>query len=330
MLDFENNPYLVGDCHHPHMSMTKGRYDGKYLFINDKGNSRVARIRCDVMKTDKITTIPNVQAIHGLRVQKAPYTKYVFANGEFRIPHPNDGSDKMYDVGSYYTMFNALDAETMEVAFQIIVDGTWITPTPTTQASTPSSTCYNSENETNLGGMMRNERDHVVVFNIERIEAAIKAGEFKTLPGGEGILGNRRPQGLPVTAYIPVPKNPHGLNTAPDQRYVVANGKLSPTVTILDTHKFDDLFDGKIKPRDTVAAEVEVGLGPLHTAFDNRGNGYTTLFIDSQICKWSIKDAIDSYNGKKVSYIKQKLDVHYQPGHTTHTWARPWMRMANG
>ena len=142
-----------------------------------------------------------------------------------------------------------------------------------------------------------------------------KAGDYTTLPDADKVPVLNGRKGSKLTAYVPVPKSPHGINTAPDGRYAVANGKLSPTVTVMDIHKFDDLFDGNIKPRDVIAAEVELGLGPLHTAFDGRGNAFTTLFIDSQICKWNIAKAIKAYQGEKVDYILQKLDVHYQPGH---------------
>jgi len=307
--------FLNGDCHHPHISMTDGKYDGKYLFINDKANSRVARIRLDIMKCDKMLTVPNVQAIHGLRLQKVPHTKYVFANAEFVIPHPNDGSSYDLQAENAYTMFNVIDAEKMEMAFQVIVDGNLDNTDADYTGKYAASTCYNSEKATDLGGMMRNERDWVVVYNIPRIEAAIKAGKFSTVGDSKVPVVDGR-AGSEFTRYIPVPKNPHGCNTSSDGKYFIAAGKLSPTVTMIEIAKLDDLFDDKLKdPRDVVAAEPELGLGPLHTTFDGRGNAYTTLFIDSQVVKWNMADAVRAYNGEKVNYIKQKLDVQYQPGH---------------
>ncbi|WFM71251.1 TAT-dependent nitrous-oxide reductase [Halomonas sp. CKK8] len=305
--------FLNGDCHHPHISMTDGRYDGKYLFINDKANTRVARIRLDIMKTDRITTIPNVQAIHGLRLQKVPHTKYVFANAELPIPQVNDGRD-LETPDNYFTMFNAIDAESMDVAWQVIVDGNLDNTDADYTGRFVASTCYNSEKGMTLADTMRAERDWVVVFDVEAIEAAVAAGEYETLGDSEvPVLDGRK--GSKLTRYIPVPKNPHGLNTSPDGKYFIANGKLSPTVSIIAIDKLPELFDGAIEPRDTVVGEPELGLGPLHTTYDGRGNAYTTLFIDSQVAKWNIEDAIRAYNGEEVNYLRQKLDVHYQPGH---------------
>ena len=310
-LEKNGKTFLNGDTHHPHPSFTDGTYDGRYLFVNDKANTRIARIRLDIFKTDKVLEIPNAHAIHGLRLQKFPRTGYVFCNGEYRIPIPNDGTN-MNDPKSYRSVFSAVDGDTMKVSWQIIVDGNLDNNDCDYEGKYVVASTYNSEGATDLGGMMANEQDWAIVFDIKAIEKALKAGKYKTI-GGVPVMNGVH--GSSLTRYIPISKSPHGVNSSPDGKYVALNGKLSPTVTLLAWSKFPALFANKIKARDCVVAEPQVGLGPLHTAFDGRGNAYTTVFLDSQITKWNIDDAIAAYGGKKVNPIRQKLDVHYQPGH---------------
>jgi nitrous-oxide reductase len=320
--------YTTGDTHHVHGSYRDGTYDGRWLFINDKLHSRVARIRMDTMECDKITELPNVMGMHGLFPDKCDpadkainYTTRVFCGAEFHVPLPNDGHD-LDDPSKWGALFTCVSAATMEVMWQCRVDGNMDLVATSYDGKYAASNQYNTENASDLAGMMAAERDACVFFHIERIEQQIKAGKFTTIGASKVpvVDGRKAANGdakTALTCYVPVGKNPHGVNASPDGKYFVCSGKLSPTATVIELARVDQWFAGALKDaREAVVAEPEIGLGPLHTAFDGKGNAYTSLFLDSQCVKWNVDQAIAQFKGDKAAkVIIEKLDVHYQPGH---------------
>ena len=190
--------------------------------------------------------------------------------------------------------------------------------------------------------MMSAERDACLFFNIARIEQAVKDGKVTTIgdskvPVVDCTMAANKDPATALCVRVTVPKNPHGVNATPDGKYFICSGKLSPTATVIELQKVLDWFDGKLDDADkSIVAEPEIGLGPLHTTFDGRGNAYTTLFLDSQVVKWNIDAAIKKYAGDKaINPVLHKLDVMYQPGHINATNAETtaadgiWMAVGN-
>jgi nitrous-oxide reductase len=320
--------FVNGDTHHVHASYKNGTYDGRYAWVNDKINARIARMRLDTFECDRITELPNVQGFHGIFPDKrdpvdpqVDHTTRVFCGAEFHLPLPNDGRD-LDDPRTYAALFSCVDAETMEVRWQVRIDGNMDLVATSYDGKLAASNQYNTENGAKYEDMMSAERDACIFFNIARIEQAVKDGKFVTVgdskvPVVDGTHEANKDPKTALVCYVPVPKNPHGVNASPDGKYFICAGKLSPTATVIELALVLKWFDGALKePRDTVVAEPELGLGPLHTAFDGRGNAYTTLFLDSQVVKWNIDAAIKQFRGDKTArHVVDRLDVYYQPGH---------------
>lgn len=282
---------MWGDTHHPVLSQKGGRYDGRWLWINDKANGRVAKIDLHTFEVAGIRHVPNIQGAHGLAAY-LPSCRYVYVNGE--LEHDLNGST---DPAKYRSVIAFLDSDTLETKFEVLLVGNADIASSGKDGRYVFSTMYNSENAVTSEGMIERDQDAVVAVDVPLAEKAVAEGKFSRIKGVPVV----KPEDMPgVLTLIPVPKNPHGCNVTPDGKYVLACGKLSPTVTIIDAHTLK------------VIAEPEVGLGPLHTTFDGRGNAYTSLFIDSQIVKWNIEKAIKA----DPTYIIDRVDIHYNVGHT--------------
>ena len=73
------------DVHHPNLSETNGDYDGRFLFVNDKANARVAVVDLHDFSTKQIVPNPLVMSDHG-GAFVTPNTEYVVETSQYPAP----------------------------------------------------------------------------------------------------------------------------------------------------------------------------------------------------------------------------------------------------
>jgi nitrous-oxide reductase len=120
-----------------------------------------------------------------------------------------------------------------------------------------------------------------------------------------------------LIAFVPEPKSPHGCDVTPDGTGVVVGGKLDTHTTLYDIRKIAQQVEQKkyvgkdpygvpiLDFQGSIVGQCEIGLGPLHTVFDDKGFAYTSVFIETVVAKWSLKDL----------KVVDKVDTHFNIGH---------------
>jgi nitrous-oxide reductase len=312
-----------GDVHHPSASETKGDYDGRWLFVNDNANNRVARIDLRDFKTKQILgPIPNISGLHG-GAFVTPNTEYVLAASRFSVPLPKGSIAPLEEYGTKYNGIVsgiAIDAKSgeMSVGWQILMPPFNFDLGDAGKG--PSEgwafwTCYNSERATGKLEVTstQKDRDYIAAVNWKEVEKAVKEGKVKDI-GGMKVVD---PKATPGLVYlVPCSKSPHGVDVSPDGKWFIGSGKLQSITTAFSVDKmlkaiaakdFSGEEDGipVLKYESVKEAEVNVGLGPLHTQFDNQGFAYTSLFVESAVAKWKLG----------TWEIADKVPIAYNIGH---------------
>ncbi|MFN8035765.1 MAG: Sec-dependent nitrous-oxide reductase [Acidimicrobiia bacterium] len=336
-----DKPVLWGDTHHPALSETKGDYDGQFLFINDKANARMAVVDLRDWETKQIVKNPVGIVDHG-GTFVTPGTEYVVEGGQYGTPFgwkyaPLDQYKDQYRGLITFWKFDRQKGRidpTQSFAMELppywqdlcdsgkLVSEGWVF---CNSFNTELSTGTSGDGKPFEAGTAKNDTDFLHVINLKKAtEVAAGAGNTETVNGFRVIpLAKSIENGL--LHFIPEPKSPHGADVTPNGKYVVVAGKLDPHVTIYSFDKIQKAISAGTSTKDqygvpvldlkrTMQAQVELGLGPLHTQFDDKGYAYTSLFLDSAVARWTLgKDSLKT--GDKPWTLITKTPVQYNIGH---------------
>lgn len=322
-----------GDMHHPALSETGGDYDGQFIFVNDKANARIAVVDLKDFATKQIVASGLIHADHG-GTFVTPNTEYIIETSQYPTPlgggyAPLSEYNDTYRGAQIFWKFDRARG-------RVLPEESWAVELPPYMQDIADAgklgsdgwvfaNSFNTErawgglqqgNPALESGASQNDMDYLHLFNWKKAEEVVRAGKTRTIAGMRVImLETAVAEGL--LYFVPEPKSPHGVDVAPNGTDLVVSGKLDTHCTVYDFNKILALieqqrFDGRdhygvpILPfTESIRGQVEIGLGPLHTQFDDKGNAYTSIFIESKLARWSLADL----------KLIEKVSVHYNIGH---------------
>ncbi|HJW83538.1 MAG TPA: Sec-dependent nitrous-oxide reductase [Anaerolineae bacterium] len=333
-----------GDTHHPNISETKGEYDGEFVFINDKANARLAVIDLRDFETKQLVKNPNAINDHG-GAFVTPNTEYVIEGPQYAAPigweyaSLEDYDEKYRGLITFWKFDRVKGRVDVAQSFQIELPPYWQDLCDAGKGVSEGWFFCNSFNtELATGGVeegnppfeagtAKNDTDYLHIFNWKKAEEVVKAGKAETLNGIKLIrLQTAIDEG--ILYFTPEPKSPHGADVTPGGEFVVVGGKLDPHVTIYSFQKIQAAIQAGGLDKDAYGvpvisldqsqeAQVELGLGPLHTVYDDKGYAYTSMFLDSAVARWTLGGPYADKHPEPGWTLVQKLPVHYNIGHIT-------------
>ena len=324
-----------GDTHHPALSETDGKYDGKWLVINDKANPRIAVIDLEDFETKQIVPNPVFKSEHG-GAFFTPNSEHILEAAQYAAPfdneyHPIEDYKETYRGGVTVWKFDSKigriipkDSFTLELPPYMqdlsdsgkgISDGWGFTNSFNTEMYTGGIEVGMPPNE---AGMSRNDTDFLHVYNWKKLYELSKDPKNVKIVNDHKIIPIEIAVKNDALFLIPEPKSPHGVDVDPTGQYLVVCGKLDTHASVYDFKKIQKLISNKeyagkdpfgipiLDMKKSLHGQLELGLGPLHNQYSPvDGEIYTSLYVDSQVVKWNFKEL----------KVLDKENVHYNIGH---------------
>ena len=324
-----------GDTHHPALSEKDGKYDGRWLVINDKANPRIGVIDLEDFETKQIVVNPVFKSEHGGSFF-TPNSEHILEAAQYAAPfdnnyHPIEEYKETYRGGVTVWKFDPKigriipkDSFTVEFppymqdlsdAGKGISDGWGFTNSFNTEMYTGGIEVGMPPNE---AGMSRNDTDFLHVYNWKKLYELSKDPKNVKMINDHKVIMMDVAVKNDALFLIPEPKSPHGVDVDPTGQYLVVCGKLDTHASVYDFKKIQKLIKNKeyigkdpygipiLDMKKSLHGQLELGLGPLHNQYSPvDGEIYTSLYVDSQVVKWNFKEL----------KVIDKENVHYNIGH---------------